>query len=47
MKDMQNIGAYDASTGMINRLNPKYDPTDTKNFVGYRIGTNIGSQIEK
>ena len=42
----KDIGAYDASTGILPRVNPKYDPTDTKNFVGYKIGTNIGSQIE-
>ncbi len=42
----KDIGAGSATTGILPRINPKYDPTDTKNFIGYKVGTNFGSQIE-
>lgn len=42
----KDIGAGSATTGILPRVNPKYDPTDTKNFIGYKVGTNFGSQIE-
>lgn len=41
----KDIGAGAATKGII-PVNPKFDPTDSENFVPYKVGANIGSQIE-
>ena len=41
------IGAGAQSKGLFNKIIPgKYNPTDTKNFIPYKIGAEIGSVVE-
>jgi endonuclease YncB( thermonuclease family) len=42
----KDIGAGSATTGLIKKLKPKYDPTDSENFILYRKGGEWGNQIE-
>lgn len=38
--------ADDATTGLIPGLQGRFDPTDTKNFLPYKLGTKVGSTVE-
>ena len=42
-----DIGAGARTKGLFNKVIPgKFDPTDTGNFFGYKIGTRVGNTIE-
>ena len=42
----KELGAEAMSTGILPKVPAKFDPTDTKNFVLYKKGAEIGSLIE-
>ena len=43
----QDIGATSGATGLFkNKINPKFNPTDTMNFMPYRVGAKVGGAIE-
>ncbi len=42
----KDIGVGRESKGVIKRLQPKHDPTDTKNFFIYKLGAEVGGTIE-
>jgi hypothetical protein len=42
----QDIGAGSAMSGKLKNVSPKYDPTDTENFILFKKGMEIGSTVE-
>ena len=42
----KDLGVGKDTSGVIKKLSAKYDPTDTKNFVWYKKGAEIGSVVE-
>lgn len=42
----KDVGAGTASKGLIKKLPPKFDPTDSENFILFKKGAEVGSKIE-